>query len=64
MQIKQIIADNGLNSVADIYKLLRNSFKDTTQRLMETQLDTFFSYETSHKGGIPISNGMNIPLAL
>ncbi len=27
-QIQQIIADNSLNSVADIYTLLRDSFKD------------------------------------
>ncbi len=27
-QIRQIIADNNLNSVADVYSLLRDSFKD------------------------------------
>lgn len=27
-QIRQIIADNNLNSVADVYSLLRESFKD------------------------------------
>lgn len=27
-QIRQIIADNNLSSVADVYTLLRDSFKD------------------------------------
>ena len=27
-QIRQLIADNNLNSVADVYSLLRDSFKD------------------------------------
>ncbi len=33
-QIRQIIADNNLNSVADVYTLLRDSFKDILQELM------------------------------
>lgn len=38
-QIRQIIADNSLNSVADVCRLLRDSFKDILQELMETELD-------------------------
>ncbi len=38
-QIRQIIADNNLNSVADFYSLLRESFKDILQELMEAELD-------------------------
>ncbi len=30
-QIRQIIADNNLNSVADVYTLLRDGFKDILQ---------------------------------
>ncbi len=30
-QIRQIIADNNLNSVADVYSLLKDSFKDILQ---------------------------------
>ena len=37
-QIRQIIADNNLNSVADVYSLLKDSFKDTLQELMEAEL--------------------------
>ena len=38
-QIRQIIADNNLNSVADVYTLLRDGFKDILQELMEATLD-------------------------
>ena len=38
-QIRQIIADNNLSSVADIYSLLKDSFKDILQELMEAELD-------------------------
>ena len=34
-QIRQIIADNNLNSVADVYTLLRDGFKDILQELMD-----------------------------
>ena len=34
-QIRQIIADNNLSRVADVYHLLRDSFKDILQELME-----------------------------
>ncbi len=30
-QIRQIISENNLNSVADVYSLLRDSFKDILQ---------------------------------
>ena len=33
-----IIADNNLSSVADVYSLLRDSFKDILQELMEAEL--------------------------
>ncbi len=33
-QIRQIIADNNLSSVADVYSLLKESFKDILQELV------------------------------
>ncbi len=39
-QIRQIISQNNLNSVADVYSLLKESFKDILQELMEAELDT------------------------
>ena len=37
-QIRQIISENNINSVADIYTLLKDSFKDILQELMEAEL--------------------------
>ena len=36
-QIRQIISENNINSVADIYTLLKDSFKDILQELMEAE---------------------------
>lgn len=38
-QIRQIISQNNINNVADVYSLLKESFKDILQELMETELD-------------------------
>ena len=37
-QIRQIISQNNISSVADVYSLLKESFKDILQELMETIL--------------------------
>ena len=36
-QIRQIISENNINSVADIYTVLKESFKDIQQELMEAE---------------------------
>ena len=43
-QIRQIITDNNLSSVADVYSLLKDSFKDILQELMEAELDATLGY--------------------
>ncbi len=58
-QIRQIIADNNLNSVADVYSLLRDSFKDILQELMEAELDASLGYKKNQKGDAPTSNKRN-----
>jgi len=58
-QIRQIIADNNLTSVADVYTLLRDSFKDILQELMEAELDASLGYEKNHKGDICTPNKRN-----
>ena len=45
-QIRQIISGNNINSVADIYTLLKDSFKDILQELMEAELCKFCSNGT------------------
>ena len=49
-QIRQIIADNNLSSVAAVYSLLRKSFKAILQELMEAELDATLGYEKNQKG--------------
>ena len=58
-QIRQIIADNNLSSVADVYSLLRDSFKDILQELMEAELDASLGYEKNQKGDSVSSNKRN-----
>jgi hypothetical protein len=43
-QIRQIISQNNLNSVADVYSLLKESFKDIFQELMEAELDAIYGF--------------------
>ena len=58
-QIRQIIANNNLSSVADVYSLLRDSFKDILQELLEAELDASLGYEKNHKGDISTPNKRN-----
>lgn len=44
-QIRQIISENNLNSVTDVYALVRDSFKDIFQELMEAEPDAALGYE-------------------
>ena len=44
-QIRQIISENNISSVADVYSLLKESFKDILQELMEAELDASLGYE-------------------
>lgn len=50
-QLRQIISQNDINSVADVYYLLKESFKDILQELMETELDATLGYEKKLKDG-------------
>ena len=58
-QIRQIIADNNISSVADVYTLLRDGFKDILQELMEAELDATLGYEKNQKGNMETSNKRN-----
>ena len=49
-QIWQIISQNNLNSVADVYSLLRESFKDILQKLMEAEPAASLGYVKNQKG--------------
>ena len=58
-QIRQIISESNINSVADIYTLLKDSFKDILQELMEAELDATLGYEKNHKGDLQTDNKRN-----
>ena len=58
-QIRQIISENNISNVADVYALLRDSFKDILQELMEAELDTALGYEKNQKGDLQTSNKRN-----
>ncbi len=58
-QIRQIISENNLNSVADVYSLLRDSFKDILQELMKAELDAILGYEKNCKGDLQTDNKRN-----
>ncbi len=50
-QIRQIISDNNISNVADVYTLLKDSFKDILQELLEAEMDAALGYEKNQKGG-------------
>lgn len=61
-QLRQIISQNDINSVADVYSLLKESFKDILQELMEAELDATLGYEKNKRRiQTRIINEMGIP---
>lgn len=58
-QILQIISENNISSVVDVYALLKESFKDILQELMEAELDATLGYEKNQKGDLQTSNKRN-----
>ena len=58
-QIRQIISENNISSVADVYSLLKESFKDILQELMEAELDASLGYEKNQKGDLTTTNKRN-----
>ena len=49
-QIRQIIVENDISSVGDVYELLKDGFKDILQELLEAELDMMLGYEKNKKG--------------
>ena len=58
-QIRQVIADNSLNDVADVYSLLKDSFKDILQELTEAELNVSLGYEKNQEDDTPTFNKRN-----
>ena len=58
-QIRQIISQNDISSVTDVYSLLKDSFKDILQELMEAEMDATLGYEKNQKGDLVTNNKRN-----
>ena len=60
-QIRQIISENNISSVTDVYALLRDSFKDILQELLEAEMDASLGYEKNQKGDLETGNKKERP---
>ena len=58
-QLRQIIKENDLKSAGDVYALLKDSFKDLLQELLEAELDVSLGYDKNEKHGIDTDNKRN-----
>lgn len=58
-QLRQIIKDNDLKSVGDIYALLKDSFKDMLQEMLEAEMDVSLGYPKNDKGDTETENKRN-----
>lgn len=57
--MRQIIAENNINSVGDIYTLFKDSFKDMLQELLEAEIDVSIGYTKNNKQDMESENKRN-----
>ena len=58
-QLRQIIRENDIQTVGDVYKLLRDSFKDMMQAMLEAEMDVSMGYPKNNKGKLVVDNKRN-----
>ena len=58
-QLRQIIRENDLKSTGDVYTLLKDTFKDLLQELLEAELDVSLGQDKNEKKGIETNNKRN-----
>lgn len=58
-QLRQIIAENDINSVGDVYALFKDSFKDMMQELLEAEMDASIGYTKNNKQDVESENKRN-----
>ena len=64
-QLRQIIAENDINSVGDVYALFKDSFKDMMQELLGAEMDASIGYtKTRSRRWNLKTNEMDIPQRL
>lgn len=57
--LRQIIAENDINSVGDVYALFKDSFKDMMQELLEAEMDASIGYTKNNKQDVESENKRN-----
>lgn len=58
-QLRQIIAENDIKEVGDIYALFKESFKDILQELLEAEMEASIGYAKNNKVGVDTENKRN-----
>lgn len=58
-QLRQIISENDINSVSDIYTLFKDSFKEMLQELLEAEMEASIGYPKNEKEGAHTANKRN-----
>ena len=58
-QLRQVIRENDLKSTGDVYTLLKDTFKDLLQELLEAELDVSLGQDKNEKKGIETNNKRN-----
>ncbi|MFZ7131382.1 MAG: IS256 family transposase [Eubacteriales bacterium] len=58
-QLREIIKENGIENVGDIYTLFKESFKDMLQEMLEAEMDVSIGYPKNDKGEITTENKRN-----
>ena len=53
-QLRQIIRENDIQNVGDIYNLLKDSFKDMMQEMLEAEMDVSMGYPKNDKGELVV----------
>lgn len=58
-QLRQIISENDISSVGDIYTFFKESFKDMLQELLEAEMDASIGYAKNEKEDLISDNKRN-----
>lgn len=58
-QLRQIISENDISNVQDVYSLFKESFKDILQELLEAEMDTSIGYVKNEKNSSVSDNKRN-----
>jgi transposase-like protein len=58
-QIRQLISQNNLSSVADVYSFMKEGFQEILQELLEAEMDVTLGYAKNQKGNVVTDNRRN-----